>query len=120
LKFVLTSLVLVALAFASTQAASPATAPVVVKATIWPNLVITFSPNTFKHGTVVIKVKNGALRAHRLSINGVTTKSIEPHTIVSATVTFTRRATYTATLADCGYLSRCAGRDTPSGNVKVT
>lgn len=88
--------------------------------TIRPNLVIIFTPKAVKHGTVLIKIRNTAYAAHRFSINGVTTGYIEPKRVVSAKVTFKRPAIYTATLADCGYLSRCAGSDTPSGNVKVT
>ena len=122
MKLVCTSLVLVALAFASTEAAtsSAASRPAVVNATIWPNLVITFSPKAFKHGPVVLKVTNRSHGAHQFSINGVTTRAIAPRTSVSVRVTFKRPATYTATLADCGYLSRCAGADTPIGNAKVT
>jgi hypothetical protein len=121
-KLVSTSLVVVALALASTQVAtpSPAAAPTVVHATIWPNLIITFSPATFKKGTVVIKVKNRATKAHLFSINGVTSGKIQPHTTVPVTVTFKRAAGYTASLADCGYLSPCGqAGEHAGGNVKV-
>jgi hypothetical protein len=103
-KLVATSLVAGALMLASTQVAtpSPAAAPLVVKATIWPNLIITFSPKAFLHGRVAIKVNNRAPQAHEFAINGV--KSfIKPHATVVLTVTFKRRGAYTATLADCGY-----------------
>src|SRR5258708_3631201 len=109
----------------STQAAmpSPATTQVVVRATIWPNLDLIFSPKAFKHGTVVIKVKNRSSQTHRFTINGVTSANIGPHTVKAITVTFKRRGTYSATLPDCGYPPTCVGGnpDTgPVGYVKVT
>jgi hypothetical protein len=124
-KFVSASLVALVLASASTQVAMPAAPPAhtVVKATIWPNLIITFSPKKFKHGTVVIKVKNRSSQVHTFSINGVTSGDVNPHAVVAMTVKFKRPATYQATLADCGYPSHCEGGnpDTgPVGNVKVT
>jgi hypothetical protein len=122
-KFISTSLVAFALALAATQVAMPATTRLVVHATIWPNLDITFSPKAFRHGSVVMEVKNRSSQAHQFSINGVTSPQIRPHGIVAVTVTFKRRATYTATLADCGYPFVCAGANPdlhPMGNVKVT
>jgi hypothetical protein len=124
-KFISTSLVAVVLTLASTQVAtpSPATARLVVRAAIWPNLDITFSPKAFKHGTVVIKVKNRSSQTHKFTINGVTSANIRPRAVVAMTVTFKRRGTYQATLADCGYPSMCVGGnpDTgPVGGVKVT
>jgi hypothetical protein len=122
-KLVSTSLVVGVLMLASAQAASPASALLVVRATIWPNLIITFSPKAFPHGTVAIKVKNRTTQTHRFTINGVTSANIKPQTVALVTVTFKRRAIYTATLADCGYPSMCVGGnpDTgPIGNVKVT
>jgi hypothetical protein len=126
-KFIATSLVAVILTLASTQvaaASTPAKAGLVVKATIWPNLIVTFSPKTFKHGKVVLKVKNRSPQAHQFSINGLTTK-VGPHAIVAVPVTFKRRATYAATLTDCGYPvnGACTGQNpdiTPGGIVKVT
>jgi len=111
--------------FASTQVAmpSPAAAPLIVKATIWANLVITFSPKAFKRGTVAIKVNNRTSQQHQFRINGVTSKNIKPHTAGLVTVTFKRRGVYSATLADCNYPSTCVGADPatgPVGNVKVT
>ena len=99
MKLVSTSLVAGALMLASTQVAtpSPATTPLVVKATILPNLVITFSPKAFKHGTVAIKVKNRAPQAHQFAINGVSSAYIKPHAAVVVTVTFKQRAVYSAT-----------------------
>ena len=88
----------------SAQVATPSSAGagLVVRATIWPNLDLTFSPKAFKHGTVAIKVRNRASQAHQFAINGVTSY-IKPHAAVVLTVTFKRRGVYTATLADCGY-----------------
>lgn len=128
LKFVSTSLVLVAFMLVvgcGAQALTPsrANAPV-VKVTIQPNLLITFSPKEFKHGTVVLKVNNRTDNAHPFTINGVTTKSIKPHTIMAVTVTFKRPSIYAASLPDCGYLSLCEGAARPEvgaiGQVKVT
>ena len=120
MKFVTASLVLVAFAALWIQTGYSAGTPVVVKATILPDLKITFTPKSVRHGTVIFKVKNTSFGAHQFSINGVTTKPIPPRMVVSAKVTFKLPAIYSATLADCGYLSRCAGSDEPSGNVKVT
>jgi len=94
----------------------------VVKATIWPNLVITFSPTKFNRGTVRLQVKNRTSAAHEFMINGVTWHWIKPHTASSNSVTFKRRGVYQATLPDCGYLSMCAptARDSgPVGLVRV-
>jgi hypothetical protein len=125
LKLASTSLAAGALMLASTQAAmpSPAAAPLIVKATIWPNLVITFSPKAFRHGTVAIKVRNRTSQPHEFRINGVTSKNIKPDTAGLVTVTFKRRGIYSATLADCNYPSTCVGADPatgPVGNVRVT
>ena len=126
MKLALSSLAVSVVVLASTLAAtsSAATEPAVVKATIWPNLIITFSPSKVKRGTVVFKIKNRATAAHEFSINGATTAKIKPHGSSSLTVTFKRRATYSATLPDCGYPQPCgAGSSTetaPTGNVKVT
>ena len=118
-KLVSTSLVVGALMLASTQVAtpSPATTPLVVRATIWPTLVITFSPKTFKHGTVAIKVKNRSPRIHQLRINGVTSAGIKPNAAVVVTVTFKRRGIYTATLPDCGYPPCVVNGDETAGSV---
>ena len=94
-----------------------------VRATIWPNLVITFSPKTFRHGTVLMRVKNRTSSAHEFMINGVTWRRIRPHASVTNSVTFKRRGIYQATLPDCGYLSMCAptaGDSGPTGRVRVT
>src|SRR5262249_60607459 len=103
----------------STQTAtpSPAAAPVVVKATIWPNLVITFSPKAFKRGTVAIKVMNRAPRLHQFAINGVTSASTKPNAAVVVTVTFKRRGIYTTTLPDCGYPPCVVNGDETAGSV---
>jgi hypothetical protein len=103
-KLVAASLVAGVLLLGSTQVAtpSPAAAPLVVKATISPNLIITFSPKTFRHGTITFKVDNRASQAHQFAINGVSAY-IKAHGAKVVTVTFKRRAVYTATLADCGY-----------------
>jgi hypothetical protein len=124
-RLVTTSLLAALLLLASTDAALPSgtTGPLVVKATIWPNLVITFSPKAFKRGTVHMEVKNRTNHTHQFAINGVTWKSIKPHKVVAGAVTFKRRGIYQATLPDCGYLSMCTptARDTgPTGSVKVT
>jgi hypothetical protein len=122
MKFVATTVLAAGLLLGSTQAAAPADAPAVVRATIWPNVNITFSPNKFTHGTVVMKVKNRTDSAHTFSINGVTWPKIKPHTIVGMKVTFKRRGVYSATLPDCTYLSPCSLRPdvSPIGTVKVT
>ena len=124
MKLALSSLAAVVVVFASTLVAtsSAATEPVVVKATIWPNLIITFSPSKFKRGTVVFKIKNRATTAHEFSINGATTTKIKPHGTISLTVTFKRKALYSATLPDCGYPQPCGAstQTAPTGNVKVT
>lgn len=130
MKLVATSLVAGALTLVSTQVATPSPAKagvVVVRVAIWPSLDLTFSPKVFKHGTVVFKVKNRSPQAHRFVINGVTSANIRPLHVVALTVTFKRRGTYSATLADCGYppTPTCVGvgydPDTgPVGNVKVT
>jgi hypothetical protein len=119
-KFLSLGLVLLTVALASTQAASPAPVAAVVKVSIMPNLRIVFAPTTVRHGPVVFKVKNASYGQHQFSINGVTTKYIPIAGTVSIKVTLKRPAVYTATLADCGYLSRCAGGDLPSGNIRVT
>jgi hypothetical protein len=103
--------------------ASAATKPTVVRATIWPNLIITFSPSKIKRGTIVFKIKNRASTAHEFSINGSTTEKIKPHGSSQLKVTFKRRAVYSATLPDCGYPQPCGTASTetaPTGNVKVT
>jgi len=125
LKLFSTGLVAVALMLATASAALPSTAArgKLVHATIWPNLLVTFSPATFKHGTVVIEVKNKTPIPHQFSIDGVTSASVKPGGSVSVTVTFKRKAVYTATLPDCGYPNPCAlppGHTSPGGNVKVT
>ncbi len=127
MKLVSTSLVAGALMLVSTQAAtpSPAAAPLVVKATISPNLIITFSPKTFPHGKVAIKVMNRASQAHQFAINGVMSAGIKPNAAVVVTVTFKRRGIYTATLADCARYPPCHIANGDTGGdvgsvVKVT
>jgi hypothetical protein len=124
-KLVATSLVAGALVLVSAQVATPssARAGLVVRATIWPNLDLTFSPKAFKHGTVVFKVKNRSSQPHKFTINGVTSRYVRPQTVVALTVTFKRRGTYSATLADCGYPSMCTGGNPdigPVGFIKAT
>ena len=111
------------LAVVPVGASRRAGAQLVVNATIWPNLVITFSPGKFKRGTVLMRVKNRTGSAHEFMINGVTWQRIKPHTAASNSVTFRRRGIYQATLPDCGYLSMCAptaGDSGPTGLVRVT
>src|SRR5580765_4693282 len=110
MKLVATSVVAAFLLLGSAQVAAPAEAPVVVRATIWPNLNITFYPNKFKHGTVTVRVKNRTDSAHDFSINGVTLKKVKPSKVGAMTVTFKRRGIYSATLPDCTYLSPCSLR----------
>jgi hypothetical protein len=115
--------VLVGLASAAVAAASPLKHPVVVVTTISPVLKITFTPKTLPVGTVVFKVRNGSSQEHEFSIDNVTSGWIQPHGSGSITVTFTRPALYTGTLADCGYLSTCAGITndaSPVAELKVT
>jgi hypothetical protein len=125
MKLQATSLVAGVLVLVSAQVATPSTASagLVVRATIWPNLDLTFSPKVFKRGTVVINVKNRSSQRHKFSIDGVTSGFVSPNRVVAMTVTFKRRGTYSATLADCGYPSTCVGGNPdvgPIGNVKVT
>ena len=125
MRYIWTGLAAGVFVLASTQVAtsSRVAAPVVVRATIWPNLKITFSPPMFKRGTVTMKIKNRTTQTHLFMINGVTSAGIKPHGAVLMKVMFKRRAIYAATLADCGYPTMCiegipgAG---PTGNVKVT
>ena len=84
--------------------------------------MITFSPKTFKRGTVHMMVRNRTAHTHQFAINGVTWHSVKPHEVTTGTVTFKRRGIYQATLPDCGYLSMCtptAGDTGPTGSVKV-
>jgi hypothetical protein len=111
--------------FAAAQLAEPAMAstPLIVRATIWPNLKITFYPKTFKHGAVVMRVNNLAKLTHQFTIDGVTWSSVKPNAVVARPVDFKRRGIYVATLPDCGYLSACAPTarsNLPTGFVKVT
>jgi hypothetical protein len=111
------------LAWTQLAVPSPAKAPRVVKATIWPNLMITFSPKAFKRGKVVITVRNRTPQTHVFVINGVQSAAIRPRGVGRITVTFKRRAIYSATLADCGYPTKCFEANPgqgPIGNVKVT
>ena len=122
MKLVSAGFAAVVLALAATGVAAPS-APKVVNVTILPNLNLTFSPATFKRGTVLFRVTNRAPAAHKFSVNGVTTHFIRPHRTTSITLAFKRAATYTATLPDCGYLSLCAGGNPdlgPIGSFKVT
>ena len=124
MKYLTTGLVAVALVLAS---ASPALPSVkrgkLIHATIWPNLLVTFSPATVKRGSVVIEVRNRTHIPHQFSIAGVTSASVKPNHSVSVSVTFKRKAIYTATLPDCGYPNPCdlpPGHTAPGGNIKVT
>jgi hypothetical protein len=126
MKVAMTSIVAVGILLVAVQLAEPAmasTQPPVVRATIWPNLKITFYPKTFKHGAVVMRVDNLAKLTHQFTIDGVTWSSVKPHTVVAKPVDFKRRGIYSATLPDCGYLSACAPTariNPPTGFVKVT
>jgi hypothetical protein len=110
LKIVRTSLVAVALALAATQvgfataAKAPAKTPDHIRVTIWPNLAITFYPNTFKRGTWDVVVNNRTRYRHQFSVAGITWDYIPAHKAAAAKkVKFKFKATYTATLPDCGY-----------------
>ncbi|HZQ03533.1 MAG TPA: hypothetical protein VFA88_05880 [Gaiellaceae bacterium] len=111
------------LAAAAPTAAPAAKSAPVVKAVIWPNLNITFSPKTLKRGTYVIKVTNRSVQDHKFLIGGVTSAIVGSHATRSVKVTFKKAALYLATLSDCGYLSLCVGGNPdigPSGYLKVT
>jgi len=105
LKIVRTSLVALILALAATQVGTAATPkkPTRIKATIWPNLVITFSPKTFPRGTWEVSVKNRTPNRHQFTIAGVNWDFIPANQTASKKVKFKFKATYTATLPDCGY-----------------
>jgi len=124
LRYLTTGLVAAALMLGSASPALPsAKRGKLIHATIWPNLLVTFSPATVKRGSVVIEVKNRTPSAHQLSIAGVTSASVKPNHSVSLSVTFKRKAVYTATLPDCGYPNPCnlpPGHAAPGGNIKVT
>jgi hypothetical protein len=124
-RFIWTGLAVAVLLLAATQVAtsSPAAQPVVVRATIWPNLIITFSPKKIERGTVTIRVKNRTTQTHLFTINGVTSRAISPNGAVLVKVTFKRRAIYSATLSDCGYPTQCVEGNPgqgPIGSFKVT
>jgi len=107
----------------SPAVATSAKAAPVVKAVIQRNLNITFSPATFKHGLVAIRITNLSTQTHRFLIGGVASTWVSPHRTVTVKVTFKKKATYLATLSDCGYLSLCVGGNPdigPTGYVKVT
>jgi len=123
MKLGLVFLVVAPAMFVSVQGATSASGRPVVRVTILPNLNLTFAPSTVKRGTVVFQVTNHSGAAHEFSIDGVTSSTIGPHKTASVKVTFKRAARYTATLADCGYLSMCAGDNPdlgPTGLLKVT
>ncbi len=94
--------------------------PAVVRATIWPNLIITVAPKTFRHGTVVFKVKNRDTQSHRFSINGAETTKIGPGKSVALTVTFRKPSTYEFTLPDYEPTAANGYQAAVGGTVKVT
>ena len=91
-----------ALTFVTSVSAAPAAPPppVTVRAVIWPNLVITVAPASFKRGTVLFTIKNRDSMAHVFEINGVKSKPIAPHKVVAMTVTFKKPSVYSYTLPD--------------------
>ena len=110
MKIVRTCLVALGLVLAATQVGSavaakaPAKKPDHVRVTIWPNLAITFYPNTFPHGTWDVVVNNRTGFKHQFTIAGVRWDYIAAHKSAAAKkVKFKFKATYTATLPDCGY-----------------
>ena len=106
MKIVRTSLVALMLAIAATQVGSATAAkkPDHIRVTIWPNLRITFYPNTFPRGTWDVVVNNRTPNKHQFTIAGVTWDFIPAHkTTAAKPVKFKYKATYTATLPDCGY-----------------
>jgi hypothetical protein len=104
-----------ALTSAAVAPALPLKHSAVVVTTISPALTITFTPKALPVGTVVFKVHNRSSQEHEFSIDGVTSGWIQSHGSTSLTVRFKRPALYTATLADCGYLSTCAGGNPDRG-----
>lgn len=111
-------LVVAALAMAAPlSASSPPTTT--VRAVIWPNLVITVSPKSFKAGKVTFVVKNRDTSPHQFSVNGVTWPKIAPHKSASMTVTFKKPSVYSMTLPDY-YPAQSTKYVTPIGSLKVT
>ena len=104
--------------FVSAQVASAAS-PAVVRAVIWPNLAITVSPKSVKHGTIVFKIKNRDIRPHEFAINNVRSAKIKPQTTVEMTVTFKKPSTYSYTLPDYA-ASPKTGYLAVGGQLKVT
>jgi hypothetical protein len=105
---------------AAGSAAKPRVAAV---ATIAPDLGLTMSPKSFRHGTVIIEIKNESSQAEKLEMNGVTSGWVYPHRTGSITVTFRRPAIYEANLPECGFLSTCIGQgaeNTPGTSARVT
>jgi hypothetical protein len=105
----------VGLSSAAVAPALPLKHSAVVVTTISPTLTITFAPKALPVGTVVFKVHNASSQEHEFSIDGVTSAWIKSHGSGSLTVRFKRPALYTGTLADCGYLSTCAGGNPDRG-----
>jgi uncharacterized cupredoxin-like copper-binding protein len=88
--------------------ASAISAPVVVRATMWPSPsgehiprpgAFTFSPKTVKRGTVVFVVRNRAGAAYNCQLNSVS-KFVRPNHIVRMTVVFKKRGLYSASCND--------------------
>ncbi len=80
--------------------AAAASAPVAVRAVIWPNMVVTVAPAKFKHGTVSWVVKNRAATPQQLQVNGKETPIIEPGGSIKVTFTFKKRGYYSIALPD--------------------
>jgi hypothetical protein len=92
-------------------------------ATIAPDLGLTISPKSFRHGTVVIEIRNESRQAEKFEMNGVTSRWVYPHRTGSITVTFKHPAVYEATLPECGFMSTCIGQgadNTPGAPATVT
>ena len=105
----------------SATAAPTATAPTVVRVTIWPNLAITLAPKTFKHGTVLFKIKNRDSIRHEFLINGVTSSFIKPHMGTGTmTVRFAKPNLYFYSLPDYKPTSYLSPYSLTGGQVKVT
>jgi hypothetical protein len=101
------ALAFVVLLASDAMAASGTKPPLATVVTISPELMLSFSPTSFRHGTVEIAVKNESIQAEQFEINGVNTRWIYPHRTVYMTVTFKRSMLYQASLPRCGYLSTC-------------
>jgi Cupredoxin-like domain len=92
----------------------------VVSVVISPNLAVSISPKSVKHGTVVFKIGNHDSKPHEFSIDGRTSPEIAPHTVVKMNVTFDRAGVYSFSLPDATKaIETQPGAKAPGGTLKV-